>query len=146
MRTAFIVLISLWLVACGDQPAPSENQPVPEPVVEEAAPAVDAAEVAPEPVIEEPKIKVEDVMGLLPTTIRSMLGEPRLIRSEKESRVWLYRHAECVMNFYFYENENGDYALDFIEAFAANLTDEKVSVSKEDCLNNLADLVDANLQ
>lgn len=124
-------LLSLLLVGCQATQAPVIETPLPEPVAVE--------EVTPEPVIVEPpkpKFIMANIMNLAPGTVQNILGVPLLKRKDKNVQVWLYRNSECILNLYFYPDENNDLKLDYVDTDAVGLTVKNPTVSPNACLNS----------
>ena len=126
----------LMLAACQQKVGPMDQAPLPPAsAVDEAADPVKAEEPV---VIEPPKPRfmIENILGLAPDTLRKILGEPSLLRQEKDAEVWLYRNGECVMHLFFYPDDNGDYRLDFVEAQGIDLSADNPTVSPNACLDS----------
>jgi len=133
----FSLLACLLLWGCGAGQVPETSAP-PEGVAEEKPP-VPVSETIPEPIPAEPpkaQFAISTLIGLGPETVKNILGEPALLRLEKQAEVWLYRNVECVMHLFFYDNENGDPRLDYLETSALDLTAENPTVSPVACLNS----------
>jgi hypothetical protein len=47
----------------------------------------------------------EDVMGLSPDELQSLLGQPQMVRDETGAEVWQYRTQACVLDLYLYPQE-----------------------------------------
>lgn len=80
--------------------------PAPEPVVE----------ITPAPKKPEPRFKMSNIMGLEKNTVENIMGAPSLKRIEKEAEVWLYDNQFCNAHVYFYEDENSDMYVEYIES------------------------------
>ena len=109
MRILFYLSVLLLVAACGPEeqqvvdtppPAPAE---VPEPVIAEK----------PEPA--EPQFQMNTILGLATNSVEQILGDPSLKRIESAAEVWLYDNQFCNAHVYFYENDNGDLQVEFIE-------------------------------
>ena len=48
-----------------------------------------------------------ELTGLHPPEILAMLGQPDLRRDEPPAEVWQYRTADCVVNLFFYQEQDG---------------------------------------
>lgn len=64
---------------------------------------------------------MQDLAGLKPNDILSLLGEPDLKRDEPPAELWQYRTADCVLNLFFYDNA-GSYRLTHAEAWQRTLS------------------------
>jgi hypothetical protein len=108
----FSILISfILLAAC--EPATER--------LAETPPPASVLEVAPEPEIAEkpqppePAFQMSNIMGLQKSTVENILGIPSLKRVEKSAEVWLFDNQFCNAHVYFYENDNGDMHVEYIE-------------------------------
>jgi len=127
-------LAVIFLGGCAaQQPPVVEVPPLTRSIVmEDKAVMVDpVVEVAPKP-----RFVVENIMNLAPGTLRNILGNPSLERKEKGVQVWLYTNAECVLNLYFYPDDNGDFRLDYVATEATDPTAENPTVSPNGCLDS----------
>ncbi|MBT3701811.1 MAG: hypothetical protein HOG12_09845 [Alphaproteobacteria bacterium] len=78
---------------------PQNNKPIP---------------VAPTP---PPLLTSTDVLGLGPTKVSGLLGDPKMIRREKPAEVWQYAGADCVLHVFLYDDEpSGTFRVDHLEA------------------------------
>ncbi|MDG1994942.1 MAG: hypothetical protein P8J14_00480 [Emcibacteraceae bacterium] len=107
MKLLVIFFSALLLVACGPE----------EKVVESAPPAPEAPVpvIADKPDPEEPRFQMSNIMGLTTGTVENILGEPSLKRVENQAEVWLYDNQFCNAHVYFYENDNSDLQVEYIE-------------------------------
>lgn len=64
---------------------------------------------------------MQDLAGLKPNDVLSILGEPELKRAEPPAELWQYRTADCVLNLFFYDNA-GSYRLTHAEAWQRTLS------------------------
>ena len=108
MRILCLISVVLMVSACGpekevvDTPPPApEITPEPE-IVEKPKPA-------------EPQFKMNNILGLTKNSVEQILGNPSLRRVENKAQVWLYDNQFCNAHVYFYENDNGDLNVEFIE-------------------------------
>lgn len=123
----------LLLWGCSPVQAPQIAAPsVEETIVEVPEPEPDPAP----PSKPEPRFAIATMLGLGSDTVKNILGKPSLLRLEKQAEVWLYRNAQCVMHLYFYDNENGDLRLDYLETSALDLEAKNPTVSPVACLNS----------
>ena len=108
MRFYPVLIFSLLLVACGPEEKLAQSPPP-------------APEEVPEPVILEkpkpapPAFQMSNIMGLQKSTVESILGAPSLKRVEKGAEVWLYDNQFCNAHIYFYENDNSDMHVKYVE-------------------------------
>jgi hypothetical protein len=65
--------------------------------------------------------EIEDLAGLKPADVMSILGPPDLRRDEPPAELWQYRAADCVLNLFFYSEASG-YRLAHAEAWQRTLT------------------------
>jgi hypothetical protein len=65
--------------------------------------------------------EIEDLRGLEPADVVSLLGPPDLRRDEPPAKLWQYRAAGCVLNLFFY-SETGRYRLAHVEAWQRTLS------------------------
>ena len=108
MKIRLIIFLTVLLTACGPEDRLTDvPPPAPEP-----APVPDIAE-KPKPA--EPRFQMSNIMGLQKSTVESILGIPSLKRVEKEAEVWLYDNQFCNAHVYFYENDNSDMQVEFVE-------------------------------
>lgn len=134
-------LFSLLFILGGCQATLETGAPPPLKTLPEISPEATVEDVvAPvEPSIlvpPKPRFIVKNIMGLSPGTLQNILGEPSLIRTEKDAQVWLFTNEECVMHLYFYPNDNGDFRLDYVEAAAVDLSANNPTVSANACLDS----------
>ena len=59
---------------------------------------------------------IQDLAGLKPDEILSILGKPDLKRDEPPAELWQYRAADCVLNLFFYDDAGG-YRIEHAEAW-----------------------------
>lgn len=126
----------LFLVACqAKDKAVEQTPPPPEPVLEETSETAKEAETI---VVEPPKPRfvIENILNLAPATLFNILGQPALLRKEKDAEVWLYRNQECVMHLYFYPNDNGDFRLEYVETLGVDIAAPNPTVSPNACLDS----------
>ena len=108
MKLQLVLLSALFLVACGPEQQLTDTPPP-------------APETAPEPMIvekpkpAEPAFQMSNIMGLQKSSVEDILGTPSLKRVEKRSEVWLYDNQFCNAHVYFYENDNSDLHVEYIE-------------------------------
>lgn len=108
MRILCLISAILMVAACGPEKQVVDTQPP-------------APEVTPEPeIIEkptpaEPQFKMNNILGLTTNSVEQILGDPSLRRVENTAEVWLYDNQFCNAHVYFYENDNGDLNVEFIE-------------------------------
>jgi hypothetical protein len=62
-----------------------------------------------------------ELTGLQPPQIVAMLGQPDLKRDDPPAEVWQYRAADCVLNLFFYEDQQV-YHLTHAETWDRNLS------------------------
>ena len=110
MKT-FLILISAVLLAACEPTQKVADTPPPAPELE-VAPEPQIAE-KPEP--SEPAFQMSNIMGLQKSSVESILGIPSLKRVEKSVEVWLYDNQFCNAHVYFYENDNSDLHVEYIE-------------------------------
>lgn len=109
MRILFTLSVMVLLSACGpekelvDVAAPSAPVEVPEPVIVE------------KPMPAEPQFQMNNILGLATSSVEKILGDPSLKRVENAAEVWLYDNQFCNAHVYFYENDNGDLNVEYIE-------------------------------
>lgn len=104
-----ILLFSVLLVAACD---PSRT------VVDIAPPAPEVApapQIAAKPAPAEPRFQMSNIMGLTKGTVENIMGKPSLKRIENKAEVWLYDNQFCNAHVYFYENDNSDLQVEYIE-------------------------------
>jgi hypothetical protein len=106
----FLTILScfLLLVACDPKKT----------VVDSAPPAPEAVpepQIAAKPDPAEPRFQMSNIMGLTINTVENILGEPSLKRVENQAEVWLYDNQFCNAHVYFYENDNSDLQVEYIE-------------------------------
>lgn len=109
MKLFLILMSTALLISCGvQQNVVDTPPPAPEPVVETVI-----EDAAPKP--PEPRFQMSNIMGLEKSTVESILGIPSLKRVEKETEVWLYDNQFCNAHVYFYEDDNSDMHVEYIE-------------------------------
>lgn len=108
MKVILVLISALLLVACGPEQNLADTPP---PVVEPAP--VPAIVEKPKPA--EPAFQMSNIMGLQKSSVENILGAPSLKRVEKASEVWLYDNQFCNAHVYFYENDNSDLHVEYIE-------------------------------
>ncbi len=114
MKKIISILGVLILSACGPEQKLAETPPPPE---EETL----ASEPAPLPYIvekpkpAEPRFQMANIMGLQKSSVEDILGLPSLKRVEKAAEVWLYDNQFCNAHIYFYENDNSDLQVEYVE-------------------------------
>lgn len=109
MRLFLILMGTVLLASCGQQQKVADTPPpAPEPVIEQQP-----EEIVPKP--PEPRFQMSNIMGLEKSTVESILGAPSLKRVEKEAEVWLYDNQFCNAHIYFYEDDNSDMHVEYVE-------------------------------
>jgi len=93
---ATVALAAALLAACA-APAPTRSSVVPKSPIP-AAPTLPAAARVP---------SLQDLTGLHQSEILAMLGTPDLKRLEPPAELWQYRAADCVLNLFFYREQQG---------------------------------------
>jgi hypothetical protein len=91
----------------------------PEPVIQIARkPAAEIQKPKPTPIAPPPPLLTSnDVLGLGPTKVTGLLGEPKMVRREKPAEVWQYAGADCVLHVFLYDDEpSGTFRVDHLEA------------------------------
>ena len=63
---------------------------------------------------------LKDLAGLRQSEVLTMLGKPDLKRAEPPAELWQYRAADCVLNLFFYREQDG-YRLVHVEAWERSL-------------------------
>ena len=53
------------------------------------------------------RLAPEQLKGMKPAEVRSLLGEPDFRRSEPPSELWQYRAADCVLDLFFDPGADG---------------------------------------
>ncbi len=48
------------------------------------------------------------VVGMIQSDVRRLLGKPSIVRTESSGEVWQYRHSGCVMDLFLYRNGRPD--------------------------------------
>lgn len=110
MKHNLCLLGVLLMSACTAEKKPAEVTPSAPAVVKvEVMPVLDAA------LEREPRFFLSQLDGLAPATVMEIMGTPVLRRKEKEAEVWLYKNNSCAMHLYFYDDENGDLRVDYVE-------------------------------
>ena len=107
MRHLVILFSVLLLAACGPEKKVVESAP--------PAPEVPIPVIADKPAPEEPRFQMSNIMGLTTGTVENIMGEPSLKRVESQAEVWLYDNQFCNAHVYFYENDNSDLQVEYIE-------------------------------
>ena len=105
------------------KPLPIKSEPTkpvevkPEPVKQLASKPV-AQIQAPKPAPVSPPLPTgDDVLGLGPTKVTDLLGEPKMVRRETPAEVWQYAGADCVLHVFLYDDEpSGTFRVDHLEA------------------------------
>jgi len=105
MKTLLLLSSFLILAACEPKKKLVETPP--------PAPEVVVEVEAPKPA--EPRFLMSNIMTLERSTVESIMGEPSLKRVEKEAEVWLYDNLFCNAHVYFYEDDNSDLRVEYIE-------------------------------
>ena len=72
------------------------------------------------------------LMGLDPSGLAKVLGNPKLIRREQPAEIWQYRGASCVFDVFFYEDA-GLKRVTYLEARDSTAQ----HIEKRGCLNGL---------
>lgn len=110
MRLILITLSLVFVAAC----TPTQK------VEDTAPPALRVSDPAPvlvsTPAPEQPRFRMETILGLETSSVEKILGKPSLKRVERDAEVWLYDNQFCNAHVYFYENDNSDLNVEFIEA------------------------------
>lgn len=109
----FVVIVTAgFLAACA----------APEPVISVAAPKTQT-QSAPLQATAPAALRVpglKELTGLHQPEILAMLGKPDLKRDEPPAQLWQYRAADCVLNLFFYREQDG-YRLVHAEAWQRSL-------------------------
>lgn len=74
---------------------------------------------------------LRDLTGMHQPEILAMLGKPDLKRLEPPAELWQYRAADCVLNLFFYREQDG-YRLAHAEAWQRNLTGSSTAAQCRD--------------
>ncbi len=109
----FVALMAAGLLAACAAPAPVVSQNS-QKIQTQSAPL----RVASPAVLRAPGIK--DLTGLPQPEILALFGKPDLERNEPPAELWQYRAADCVLNLFFYREQDG-YRLVHAEAWQRNL-------------------------
>lgn len=64
--------------------------------------------------------ELKELTGLRPAAIVALFGDPDLRRDEPPAELWQYRAADCILNLFFYR-ENDGYRLLRAETWQRNL-------------------------
>jgi hypothetical protein len=107
-----MIMAAGFLAACA-APAPVISTTVPK-TQAQSAPMQAAAPVA----LRVPGLR--ELTGLHQPDILAMLGKPDLKRDEPPAQLWQYRAADCVLNLFFYREQDG-YRLVHAEAWQRSL-------------------------
>lgn len=110
MKLYLVLITTLLLAACGPEQKLAETPPPPAEV--EPAPLPD---IVAKPKPAEPAFQMTNIMGLQKSSVEDILGVPSLKRIEKEAEVWLYDNQFCNAHIYFYENDNSDMHVEYVE-------------------------------
>src|SRR5487761_315896 len=88
MRRSSVATLAagLLLAACSGQPNTSSPQAIAMPAGFSQRPALGA------------------LNGLAPAQVAALFGHPDLRRVDPPAEVWQYRHADCVLELYFYDS------------------------------------------
>jgi len=108
MRILCLISVVLMVCACGPE---KEVVDIPPPVPE----VTPEPEIVEKPKPAEPQFKMNNILGLTTNSVEQILGNPSLRRVENTAEVWLYDNQFCNAHVYFYENDNGDLNVEFIE-------------------------------
>ncbi|MBL4603256.1 MAG: hypothetical protein JKY84_10945 [Emcibacteraceae bacterium] len=108
MKIILVLMSVLLLAACGPEQKLADTPP-PAPVV------VPEPTIAEKPKPAEPAFQMSNIMGLQKDSVEKILGEPSLKRVEKAAEVWLYDNQFCNAHIYFYENDNSDMHVEYVE-------------------------------
>ncbi|MBT5185943.1 MAG: hypothetical protein HOH19_13355 [Kordiimonadaceae bacterium] len=106
MKITLFLTGLLILTSCGPTKELVETPP---PAPEEVVVEVEAPKPA------EPRFLMSNIMSLERTTVKNIMGEPSLKRVEKEAEVWLYDNQFCNAHVYFYEDDNSDLRVEYVE-------------------------------
>ncbi len=85
----------------------SPDEPVPAAVVAAVVSVPEAEEAAPPEIETYVPPDPTQVVGMVQTDLRRLMGEPSLVRTEATAEVWQYRSAGCVMDLFLYRNGRG---------------------------------------
>ena len=108
MKLILLIISTLLLLSCN-----TSKQSTAIPIVSSKwAPELEIIEKL-EPAA--PTFQISNIMNLQKSSVESILGIPSLRRLEKNSEVWLYDNQFCNAHIYFYENDNSDLHVDYIE-------------------------------
>ncbi len=58
----------------------------------------------------------DSLLGMTPEHVASLLGEPKIKRTEKEAQIWQYRSDACSLLLFFYPNTEGQIAAYYVDA------------------------------
>ena len=136
MHAGWAIAALVLLGACQAPPKPAVIPPVtetpgavPDAVPEAAQPDPATAALPPEPVINDDP---QQLMGLDPSALNALLGEPELIRRETPAEIWQYRNEGCVFDVFLYDTSSGR-EVTYIEA----RDDAAQQIETRACLNGL---------
>ncbi len=108
-RPALVIMATALLVACA---APQPGTPAKSSsVLYGASPAVAAVPTR--------VPRLTELAGMQPPEIVAMFGQPDLKRDDPPAEVWQYRAADCVLNLFFYQDQQG-YRLTHTETWDRN--------------------------
>ncbi|WP_138380848.1 hypothetical protein [Luteithermobacter gelatinilyticus] len=134
----FVLMVAMGfaggLAGCAADRAETVSAPAPVPETLQAA--VPSVTQEPDPA---PLFGLENILGLTPATIEVIFGEPDLRRREKQAEVWMYKSPQCISHLFFYENENGDLQLDYVNSHAVDLQSVNPTVSPDACIDSHVD-------
>lgn len=111
LHGGWAVALLIVLGAC-QASKPAVIPPVPEAAPEATQPEPATAALPPEPVINDDP---QQLMGLGPRALRTLLGEPELVRREAPAEIWQYRGEACVFDVFLYDTA-GQRKVTYIEA------------------------------
>ena len=132
MRVGWAIAALVFLGACQAPPKPAVVPPVtetPGAVPEAAQPDPATATLPPEPMINDDP---QQLMGLGPSALRALLGEPELVRREAPAEIWQYRNENCVFDVFLYDT-TGQPKVTYLEARDG----EAQQIETRACLNGL---------
>jgi len=134
LHGGWAVALLIVLGACqAPAPKPAVIPPVPAAVPgaipEVAQPDPATAALPPEPIINDDP---QQLMGLDPSALRALLGEPELVRREAPAEIWQYRNESCVFDVFLYDT-TGQRKVTYIEARDG----AALQIETRACLNSL---------
>ena len=92
------------------------------------------ARAVPGPVNDDPA----RLLGLDPSALRAMLGEPGFMRRDNPAQLWRYAGADCVLDLFLYRAApSGAFIVRHFEARAASQKPSAASVNPRACLGAL---------